>query len=161
MRVIGCLGHAKQKIALLVTHEDEDFLRRFEKCKLPEHQWTHMAHLRVAWICLRKFPANLALQRIRNGILRYNTEVLNRRHKYHETVTVAFTRVVADRIQELDTWTTFADHNQDLLSTDNPILLRYYSETSLFSVVARSRFVAPDLLDLSPLNNNDKGAQGG
>ena len=129
----------------LVTAADEHFLTRFESCELPEFEWTHLAHIRVAWICLKLASPELALARIREGILRYNTEVLHRPHKYHETVTVAFARIVAERISAGEPWTDFAERISDLLDPGAPILLRYYSVDRLSSVAARQAFIEPDL----------------
>ena len=97
-----------------VTVEDDDFLARFESCELPEAQWTHLAHIRVAWIYLSKFSPETALQQIRNGILRYNTNVLGKRREFHETVTVAFTCIVASRMTAGERWTQFAGRIGDV-----------------------------------------------
>jgi len=123
----------------------------FERCELPEDQWTHLAHIRVAWVCLNEDSPTVALARIREGILRYNTEVLDRRHKYHETVTVAFTHIIADRMREGEIWSDFAERIKDLLDPRDPMLLRYYSGDRLFSDEARSGFVEPDLKEIPPL----------
>lgn len=134
-----------------ISAQDLEFLRRFEACELPEREWTHLAHLRIAWICLATDSPETALKRIRDGIIRYNTEVLNRRHKYHETVTVAFTHIVAERKRENEGWEVFSSRVDDVLSADEPILLRYYSKSVLFSDLARNQFVEPDVLPLPPL----------
>lgn len=140
MPVTGCLEQA-----------DKDFLAQFETCALLESEWTHAAHVRVAWICLNQSTPDMALERIRTGILRYNTDVLNRRHKYHETVTVAFSRIVAARMRENEPWAEFARRIDDMLDTAQPLLLRYYSEDRLFSDEARTQFVEADLQELPPL----------
>ena len=131
--------------------EDLEFLRRFEACELPEQEWTHLAHLRIAWVCLALDPPEVALERLRQSILQYNTEVLNRRHKYHETVTVAFTHIVADRIRENEAWEAFSARIDDVLSAADPILLRYYSKSVLFSDLAGRQFVEPDVRQLPSL----------
>ena len=131
--------------------DDLAFLRRFEACTLPEPEWTHLAHIRVAWTCLRLGPPGEALQRIRSGILRYNTEVLKRPHRYHETVTVAFTHIVADRIRAGEDWHGFSGRIGDLTDRESPVLLRYYSGERLFSDDARRQFVEPDIRPLPPL----------
>lgn len=132
----------------LASPDDLAFLRRFESCELPESEWTHLAHIRVAWICTRLQGQDEAMQRIRDGILRYNTCVLDRPHKYHETVTVAFARLVADRMREGETWSSFSTRIEDLLDADSPVLLRYYSSERLFSDPARMTFIEPDLEEL-------------
>jgi hypothetical protein len=131
-----------------VTADDRVFLKRFEDCTLPETEWTHIAHIRVAWLCLAQDPPDRALERIRVGILRYNTEVLLRRHKYHETVTVAFARIVSDRMRALQTWQQFAEGIDDILDPETPILMNYYSGERLFSDEARQHFVEPDIRQL-------------
>jgi hypothetical protein len=139
---------APSEAASPLTAADLRFLRCFESCELPEAEWTHLAHVHVAWTCLQLDAPGVALARIREGILRYNTDVLHRRHKYHETVTVAFTHLVAVRIIAGEPWADFAERIGDLLDPGNPVLLRYYSGDRLFSDVARRQFVGPDLREL-------------
>jgi len=128
-----------------LTHADRRFLAAFEDLSLPESAWTHRAHVvHLAWICLTQAAPEAALERIRRGILRYNSEVLGRRHKYHETVTTAFSRVVADRIESGESWERFAQRIEDVLDPDASILRRYYSDELLFSDRARQQFVEPD-----------------
>jgi hypothetical protein len=153
MRVIGSMAQPERD----VTAADLHFLARFESCQLTESEWTHLAHIRVAWICLKLAGDNDALDRIRAGILRYNTEVLNRRHKYHETVTTAFTRIVADRLECGEAWIDFASRIDDLLDARSPALLMYYSAEKLFSNEARETFVDPDLLALPAAKNTEAG----
>lgn len=131
-----------------VSGDDAAFLDRFERGALPGTGWTHLAQVRVAWTCLSLVPPGEALERIRRGILSYNTEVLGRRHKYHETVTVAFTCLIHDRMRAGEPWADFARRIDDLLDADSPILLQYYSSARLFSDAARQHFVSPDLLEL-------------
>lgn len=138
-----------------VTAADLGFLARFEDCSLPEAEWTHLAHIRVAWVCLQLDEADAALERIREGILRYNSEVLRRRHRYHDTVTIAFTRIIASRMEPGESWTAFAARIGDLLDQQSPVLLGYYSGERLFSDLARQRFVEPDLAVLPALCSGD------
>jgi hypothetical protein len=154
MQVTDCLAQADGKLRSSVDEADGRFLSAFELCELPEDQWTHLAHVRVAWICLSLMTAAEALARIREGIRRYNTEVLHRRHKYHETVTVAFTRIVADRMRDGESWSRFSERIRDLLNSENTVLLLYYSRSRLFSDEARAGFVEPDLKELPPFDGN-------
>lgn len=128
----------------LLSATDEAFLASFEDCTLPKTEWTHLAHIRVAWLILTQSSADRGLKRLREGILRYNTKVLNRGDKYHETVTVAFARLVSSRINPLQNWTGFRARIEDMLDTANPVLLSYYSRERLSSDVARAQFVDAD-----------------
>ena len=40
---------------------DDEFLAQFENCTLPFDQWTHRAHVRVAYLYLRRHPFREAL----------------------------------------------------------------------------------------------------
>lgn len=128
-----------------VSADDRAFIGRFERCELPEEEWTHLAHVRVAWIALMSDSASRAIDRVRTGILRYNTEVLKRRHKYHETVTIAFARIIHDRLRRDETWPDFRRRIDDILSANEPILMKYYSAERLMSDEARRNFAEPDL----------------
>ena len=141
-----------------ISSGDKHFLSCFENCTLPEVEWTHLAHIRVAWLCLIQEPPELALARICRGILRYNTELLHRRIKYHETVTVAFARIVSDRMIEAETWEQFACRINDILDPEDPILMRYYSGEILFSEEARLSFTEPDIKDLPEFSTSLQGA---
>jgi len=141
--VTDCMERHNNDIAG-AADEDLAFLSRFENCQLPESEWTHLAHIRVAWICLSEDTPGNALRRICSGILRYNTEVLQRPHKYHETVTVAFAQIVANRMVPREPWREFSARIDDILNPADPVLLQYYSEKRLFSKEARQQYVTPD-----------------
>ena len=51
---------------------DADFLAAFEACTIPRADWTHEAHVRMAWLYLTRLPFADALHRVRAGIRRYN-----------------------------------------------------------------------------------------
>jgi hypothetical protein len=137
------------------TSDDDWFLSRFERCALPESEWTHLAHVRVAWLYLTHQSPDEALRRICDGILSYNTEVLNRPEKYSETITVAFTHIVLGQMRVSESWDTFAIRIDELLDPTTPILLNYYSKERLFSDEARTQFVEPDVTELPCRDNFD------
>lgn len=143
MPVIACTAQADK--APPVTYADRQFLDRFERCVLPESEWTHLAHIRIAWICLALESPGAALQRLRRGILSYNTRVLGRPERYHETVTAAFAAIIASRKRTGEPWQAFAGRIDDLLDRASPILLRYYSPGRLSSEAARRAFLPADL----------------
>lgn len=134
---------------ITISTEDEKFLHAFETCALPAEAWTHAAHLRMAWLCLGHSPGKdghaRALARIRAGIMQYNKEVLDKLPEYHETVTVAFVRLIAARMRSAETWEQFAARNPDLFARKPPVLAAYYSKNLIQSERARASFVEPDL----------------
>ena len=129
----------------VMTHEE--FIRQFEECTLPASEWTHAAHIRMAWFYLSHCDYRTGLSRIRNGIRQYNAEVLDKLTEYHETVTVAFAQIIASRIRKDGSWEEFVNENPDLFDK-MPILIEYYSPEVLQSVEARTAFIAPDRADL-------------
>lgn len=131
--------------------DEAQFLIDFENCTLDPDLWTHTAHVRMTWLCLRQASYPEALERIRAGIMRYNGEVLDKLPEYHETVTVAFARLIASRICPGEDWETFAARNDDLFTRTPPALSAYYSMTRLMSEEARKNFVEPDLRALPEL----------
>lgn len=141
-----------------MTPDEEKFLCAFENCTLPPTEWTHAAHIRMAWLCLRADDFEDALSRIRTGIRRYNEKVLDKLAEYHETVTVAFAWLIASRIDQDETWEEFAGRNEVLFARRPPVLAAYYSAGKLGSVEARTRFVEPDL---RPLPARASGKAGG
>jgi hypothetical protein len=136
----------------VVSDADTGFLAQFENCLLPESEWSHLAHVRVAWICLALTSFDVAIERIKHGILQYNTEVLRRRHKYHETVTIAFARIVASRMLAGESWEDFHLRIDDIVDPDKPILAGYYSRELLASEEARHSFVGADIVHLPELD---------
>lgn len=128
---------------------DCEFLHAFESCTLPEEEWTHRAHLRMAWLRLRDGDFNTVLPRVREGIQRYNTSI-GKPKGYHETITQAYLRLVEHRMRAGDTpaFDAFCAQNADLLAPDLGALTRHYRRKTLLCPEARHLFVEPDLLPL-------------
>ncbi|MEI8019722.1 MAG: hypothetical protein WCH39_16075 [Schlesneria sp.] len=126
---------------------DTEFLEAFESCSLPEAQWTHEAHVRMAWLYLQKMPLSEAIAVVRLGIKRYNAS-LKKSLAYHETITQVFLILISDRMQrssEAQSFADFCNENPDLLDRNMTALLNYYRKETLFSQAARDGFVEPDL----------------
>lgn len=126
---------------------DDEFLAAFEAGALPRSAWTHQAHIRMAWLYLTRLPAEQATQKARAGIRAYNSAQGNHTG-YHDTVTVAFVRLIASRLAAGEGFAAFLDRNSDLIDRGRPPLLRHYSRGRLESDEARTKFVEPDLLPL-------------
>ncbi|MBI3726596.1 hypothetical protein HY251_21945 [bacterium] len=144
---------------------DDEFLRAFETCALARADWTHRAHVRMAWLRLTRLPFDEALLRIREGIRKLNTEVL-KSAGYHETVTVAFTRIIHERIGSEGAaipFETFASRHADLLDRECKVLLKYYSRELIHSPRAKESFVEPDVSPLPQPREmvSSRGTMGG
>lgn len=121
---------------------------------LPKAEWTHQAHLRVGLWHLLRYPPAEALDRLRDGIRRYNESIGGTNTEtsgYHETITHFYVRVIenfletADRSRPID---TLADE-LIVLHGDRDLPLRHWTRDRLMSVEARAAWVEPDRQPLS------------
>ena len=128
---------------------DAEFLAAFENCTLTKADWTHAAHVRMAWLYLSTGePFEEVFARVRDGIQRLNRTVLDKPEGYHETITYAFLRLILARMKSnrAATFTSFCEKHPELLSPG--VLLAYYSKNLLDSTSARKQTIPPDLAPL-------------
>jgi hypothetical protein len=127
---------------------------RFLDLTLPRAAWTHEAHLAVGAWHVERFGVEEAIPRLRSGI-----RALNERHGnvntptsgYHETITIAFARLLGHALASSDPRTSLARRLDEILSgalVDRGCLLRHWSRERLMSGVARATWVEPDLAPL-------------
>lgn len=128
-----------------ITEGDREFLRSFEELSLGKKCWNHAAHVRMAWLELeRQGSYDRALEKIRTSIRRFNAA--NGSVGYHETITVAFTRLIHHRRSVGEAswrYEDFIRNNPDLLSTAPFLLDEYYEPERLKTPEAREGFVMP------------------
>jgi hypothetical protein len=124
---------------------DEQLVAAFESAELPAAEFSHSAHVRVAWWYLRRHPFAEARTRLSAALQRF--AAANGAHdKYHETITVAYLVVIAERlaVDGDGAWDSFVARNPDLFERRPSILERYYSAELLGSERAKREFVRPD-----------------
>lgn len=135
--------------------DDGEFLRQFEARTLPFDQWTHRAHVKVAFLYLRDFPFDDALARVRTGIKAYNAANQvpeGPTSGYNETTTVAFVTLVAATMRAYGG--TFPAADADAFCDTHPQLMTrhalrlFYSPARRMHPDAKARFVEPDLAPL-------------
>ena len=125
--------------------DDDALLDGFEKGTIPAGEFHHAEHVRVAWMYLRRYPLTDALARFIAALKRFAAG-----HGlpglYHETITIAFVLVIAERLDGASqlSWADFAAKNPDLLTWKPSVLASYYSDETLASERARRSFVMPD-----------------
>jgi hypothetical protein len=121
---------------------DGEFLEAFEVGTLPKDDFTHAAHVRLAWICLRRDGFEEGSLRVVAGIRAF-AALHGATGLYHETVTRAWLALVAAA-------DTAGAASFDAFLAENPqlrargVLERHYDPRTLVSDEARARFVAPD-----------------
>lgn len=136
---------------------DAEFLVAFENGSLPFEQWTHRAHIRVAYLYASGSDLASAIDRMRAGIKAYNKatdtpEAIDR--GYHETITVAFMTLVFSAYLQTgahESSDEFCDAHPELLSKQ--ALRRFYSRDRIMTMQAKAKFVAPDLNPLPEVDD--------
>ncbi len=129
---------------------DDEFLAAFEAAAIPRAEWTHEAHIRMAWLHLTRFPTDEACERIRVGIQKLNA-INGVVDGYHETITIAFMRMIAARLLLPESYGSFLARNPELYGRSLVAILQYYTRERLFSSEARVQFVEPDVQMLPEL----------
>ena len=146
---------------------DDEFLAAFEAGTFTRPEWTHEAHVRMAWLYVAKSASYKdARSKVRTGIKKlaasFSAKAIvpcgatpppkpaepaaePKPLGYHETITTAFVRLIASRAQPGETFADFRDNNPDLFDNKLGVVLAHYSPGLLFSEEARTKFVQPDL----------------
>lgn len=129
--------------------EVKKVIEAFEAGTLPRANWTHAAHLTVAFWYLVCYPLPEATARIMAGILRYNESQGVKQTKeggYHETLTLFWIHVVRQHLTTATLDAHLVALLNDLISRcDMRLPLAYYSREFLFSWDARLQWREPDL----------------
>ncbi len=124
----------------------DDLIRRFEDGSLPNTEFHHRDHVRLAWLYLREEPVLGALTRFTEGLKRFAARN-GHAGLYHETITWAYFFLIHERMAQgeaQESWEVFAERNPDLLTWKPSVLGGYYREETLGSPLAKRVFVMPD-----------------
>jgi len=121
---------------------DQEFIDAFTAGQLEPAGFDHRAHLRAAFLLLRKASFLEACIAMRDG-LQALAGKLGKADLYHETVTVAFMALVAERMPAGSAeWDGFIAQHPALC--ERGLLDAWYSKALLASGAARARFAMPD-----------------
>ncbi len=136
------------------ANENEIFalVRSFEEATIRREDWKHAEHLTVALVYLTEHGMDRATDMMRSGIFNllkigFNIDFA-KEMPYHETLTVFWMRAVANFDDSVKT-ASILDKANELIATCNKDLpLRSYTRELLFSELARTTFVEPDILNM-------------
>ncbi len=119
-----------------------DLLADFEAGRLDPAQFPHRAHVRVSYELLERHYFPEALLHLARGLRRLTVRA-GKPEVYHETITVAFLALIAERRlhSEFVDWEDFAARNPDLFQKE--ALEAFYEPGELQSILARQTFVLP------------------
>jgi hypothetical protein len=120
---------------------DDEFLAALEGDALPAASFDHAAHVRAAYLYLKRRGFIDGMAAFRASLRRF-AERHGAAGKYHETITVAFLSVIHERVHDGEAdhgWPGFAASNRDLF--ERGFLDRYYRPETLASPRAREVFL--------------------
>jgi hypothetical protein len=133
--------------------EIDEFIAAFEGCTLPKARWTHGAHLLMGACYVHRFGRDVALERMRLCVRRYNESVGGKNTEtsgYHETITVMWIRLLDGLRREAGAMerAEFAKLAMERFVREKDVFRRYYDFDVVGSVEARREWVAPTLMEL-------------
>ncbi len=127
--------------------EDQEFEHAFKTGKLEPSLFNHEAHLRLAWIYLRKYGMDNAIVMICKQIESFDN-LHGDGEKFHVTLTVAALKVVHHFMLKSNAadFSSFMSEFPVLNSDFASLLYQHYGQGRLFSKEAKVEYVAPDVL---------------
>lgn len=129
------------------TLTDTEFETQFQSCSLDTAIFTHEAHLRLAWIHITKYGADIAIDNIRSQLQNF-VDSLGAKNKYNETVTVAATKAVYHFMLKSKTnnFKDFIAENSRLKNNFKELLAFHYQTDIFNSPAAKEKYLVPELL---------------
>lgn len=126
---------------------DNQFESRFEACDLSATDFTHEAHIRLAWIHITRYGLHAAERTIQDQLKSFVASV-GAEDKYHTTMTVAAIKAVSHFVNksQSDTFSAFIVEFPQLKSEFKRLMNQHYSYDLFGSSEAKNSFVKPDLL---------------
>ena len=126
--------------------EDSEFEKQFENCTLDSELFTHEAHIRLAWIHLRKYGEQQAILNICGQLISYTASV-GANDKFNKTVTVAAIKAVHHFMQKskADTFYDFIQEFPRLIYNFRELLAFHYQVDIYNSPQAKQEYLEPDL----------------
>ena len=134
-------------IEYLKALSDLEFESAFESCNMLPSQFTHEAHLRLAWIHINKYGIEVAQRNITSQLLRF-VKHLGAEEKYNETVTIAAIKTV-NHFMRRSPESSFYELLKAFPRMKNNfkgLLSAHYSFDLFDNSLAKASFLEPDLL---------------
>jgi hypothetical protein len=130
-------------------------LERFMRVEIDPATFPHREHVRVAFEMLKRhdFPETVLHF---SRTLRAMAEKVGRPEAFHQTITIAFLSLIAERMEigGAADFAAFAQANPDLL--EKSVLTRWYGADRLASAAARRTFLLPDLSPREPSQSGQR-----
>lgn len=125
---------------------DQEFERQFENCQLDPADFSHEAHLRLAWIHLDKYGKERAEENIQTQLQKFVSHA-GAKDKYNATLTLAAIKAVY-HFKSKSKVTHFQDFIvafPQLKNNFKELMKLHYSFDIFNSKNAKKRFLEPDV----------------
>jgi hypothetical protein len=125
---------------------DSEFESQFENCTLDPELFTHEAHLRLAWIHVRKYGLEKAEKNLCRQIAKFDT-IFGDGTKFNITLTIASAKTIHHFKQKTlsETFPDFISEFPRLRSNFKDILACHYGIDILKNEKAKRSYLEPDL----------------
>lgn len=126
---------------------DSDFKNQFINCELSPDDFSHEAHLRLAWLYINQYGIDKAEKEIQNQLLNF-VDFVGAKDKYNMTVTIVAMKVVYHFMlkSQSNNFKDFIIEFPQLNNNFKELIASHYSFDIFNSDKARTEFLAPDLL---------------
>ena len=126
---------------------DVEFEAKFDDCTLNPLLFNHEAHIRLAWIHIKKYGPNIAIDNICTQIKRFDAKHGDGT-KFHTTLTIASVKTVYHFFlkSKSDTFQDFILEFPRLKTGFKGLITSHYGINVFASEEAKKVFIEPDLL---------------
>ena len=141
-------GYGRRKF--LTNHfqlTDTEFETCFENGTLPPTLFDHEAHLRLAWVYIKKYGEAKAIEKVCEDIKQYDL-LHGKGDKFHVTVTVAAVKAVHHFYQKTKSgdFKGFIEKFPKLKTAFKALLDQHYGFNIFSNEKAKVQYLEPDLL---------------
>lgn len=125
---------------------DSEFEEKIARCELSPSDFTHEAHLRLAWLNISKYGIEQAEKNIQQQILKF-VEYVGAKDKYNMTLTIGATKAVYHFMlrSSADNFKDFIAEFPQLKSNFKGLMAHHYGFDIYNSDKAKKEFLEPDL----------------
>ncbi|WP_299123717.1 hypothetical protein [uncultured Tenacibaculum sp.] len=133
----------------MISHNeltDKKFILQFENCSLNPSLFSHEAHIRLAWIYIKKYGCQKAEERVQKYLKAFVKHV-GATDKYNTTLTIAAIKIVAHFIKKSDknNFKEFILEHPQLNTNFKLLINSHYSIDIYNSILAKEKYMEPDL----------------
>lgn len=123
---------------------DQEFLLQFGNCTFPPELFDHKAHLRLAWLQIKQYGIEQALENCCEYISGF-ASFHGDHQKFNKTITNASVYAVQHFMEDEHTFEEFIEKNPQLLSDLKALINSHYSYDIFVVENARKLFIEPDV----------------